>query len=623
MDVRALIPPDAVEIGRTQTSKLYQRSGGRFTSVASIGPMHVPADVGAWKRGEPVDWTDPDTKLEQKPSGVSGVTNAYYALELLPGEIGYQYVSKVAGLVRVRLMAMDGKQIAAVPAPRMVGNEVFWDEVVPDLDLFLRCGVISAEIFKRIKTAAAPRSFTWEIEETDPPILNLKVITQGQDNELYLEPQRAGLGPGWARRYVEMQHTQGKFDTSVPGLRAYQVVETWTGRTFRLARTPQRELEFFDDAVFPVLIDQDVSEAIGADGDDGDQIGTTTWENNYNGNTTKHIIYNAGTVRRPGYRFQTVAIPQAATIDDATFAIFINSASGSATSGTLFGNDVDDAPAWATNAGPQNMTPTTASTAWNVPNGNAHDTYSVSVAGIVQEIVNRAGWASGNDIGLGIQGALSGTYKYITDFGNGSEFATLVVNYTEGGASGITADLSQTLGTITLTGDATTAIAAALAQTLDAATLSADATAAISTDLSQTLGEISTTATATAAIVADLQVTLSAVTLLGQASTGGLTADLDQTLGALSIAGAATNAITASLEQGQFDSITISGAAAEAIVAALGMTLSDVTLSTQDAVPAAVAEAGQGGQYQFAPLLKGRRRRRSDDDEAILIKMLH
>jgi len=421
----------APEVARTRTGKIFQLGQNKFRWMSTIGPVHVPTDFEAWKRGDPVDWEDPDLTIEPNQRGRLSIRKGYFELEVMPNDIGYTYQSKLGGFVSVRLVEIDGQPVGSVPNPRIDDSRIWWDAVRPDLDMYMEVGLIKLEIWKRLNSDAAPRSYTWEIEESDPPILDLKILTQGQDNDERLEPSRTGLGPGWAKRWVELLHSQTPFSTPRPSIRRYRVTETWTGRTFRYERTPERAKEFFDDVVYPVLIDQDVSETIVADGDDGQETGTT-WANSY-GAATKHLIWSFGGAR-PGYRFQTVAIPNAATIDAATFTVYVFDLVDVASTGILAGNDVDDAPAWASSAGPNDMTATTASVnPWTVP--DATGAFASSVTAIIQEIVNRAGWVSGNDLALGVKGAQEGGYKYITDFGNGSNIATLTVDYTAAGGS--------------------------------------------------------------------------------------------------------------------------------------------------------------------------------------------
>lgn len=434
----SIISPDGfpeIVAERTRNAKVFDAGNGAKQLVVGIGPCHVPSDFAAWKRGESVAWDDPDLGFDVNGFGTLQLRKGFFDLQILPNQIGYTYFSKSDGFVQVRLVAINGQPISKVPNPTVEGGKVWWRGVDTDLEMYMSVSIVSLEIYKILRSDLAPRSFTWEIEESDPPILSLKTVTMGHDNLDWTATGRKGVGK--LRRSLELLHDQTPFEKVRSGIRRYQVTETWTGRTFSLDHTPERAKTFYDDYEYPVIIDQDVSESIAADNDDGN---TNTnaghpWTDQYTTHAQYHIIYNSGIDWYPGYRFQTVAINNSQSISSATLTINVFSVAGAATTGTLFGNDADTAGAWATGSGPLDMTPTTASTSFAVPDATGAANYTVT--DIVQEIVNRAGWASGNNMAFGCQGTITGTYKYITDFGNGSNFATLSVTFSGGGGGAV------------------------------------------------------------------------------------------------------------------------------------------------------------------------------------------
>lgn len=118
--------------------------------------------------------------------------------------------------------------------------------------------------------------------------------------------------------------------------------------------------------------------------------------------TTEHV----------GSRWQNVTVPAGATIDAATFSISIASASFDEPQHQVRGEDSDNAAAFTTGTNNIDARPrTTAVTQWNsadlgaaandwfewgAPNGSP--TAGANLNAIVQEIVDRGGWASGNAI---------------------------------------------------------------------------------------------------------------------------------------------------------------------------------------------------------------------------------
>ena len=99
-------------------------------------------------------------------------------------------------------------------------------------------------------------------------------------------------------------------------------------------------------------------------------------------------------------------------INKATLFVYATSSTGDMY-GVIYGHGTDDADDFATDTSIWNRTRTTANVPWsaeNLPAGwNEKD-----VTSIVQEIVDRDGWASGNSLALLLLGNTSATYKVIS-----------------------------------------------------------------------------------------------------------------------------------------------------------------------------------------------------------------
>jgi len=98
-----------------------------------------------------------------------------------------------------------------------------------------------------------------------------------------------------------------------------------------------------------------------------------------------------------GARFQSINIPQGATITSATLTLTKLAVAGTPTP-KIYGNDIDDAPTWGVGNQVRLITKTSATTNLDVASAVSVN----NVTSIVQEIVNRAGWAPNNDIAFGI-----------------------------------------------------------------------------------------------------------------------------------------------------------------------------------------------------------------------------
>jgi len=113
-----------------------------------------------------------------------------------------------------------------------------------------------------------------------------------------------------------------------------------------------------------------------------------------------------------GIRFQNVSIPQGATIHSAYLEFTANVYGDTATSLTVEGEDIDDAaPFSAVADNLKDRTGTTETVTWNIATStpwSAGSSYQTpDLTDIVQEIVGRGGWASGNSMVF----RLSGTGK--------------------------------------------------------------------------------------------------------------------------------------------------------------------------------------------------------------------
>ncbi|MHC4107028.1 MAG: hypothetical protein ACYSTY_02970, partial [Planctomycetota bacterium] len=138
-----------------------------------------------------------------------------------------------------------------------------------------------------------------------------------------------------------------------------------------------------------------------------------------------------------GMRFKGIPIAQGSTITNAYVEFVSEQNDSTSTDITFWGEDIDDAPTFTSSANNiTNRTTTTASVPWNsVPNWNSGNTYqSPDLSTIIQEIVDRPGWVSGND--LVILSNATGDRDALTYDGSSTEAPLLHVEFTSGGGSG-------------------------------------------------------------------------------------------------------------------------------------------------------------------------------------------
>ena len=123
------------------------------------------------------------------------------------------------------------------------------------------------------------------------------------------------------------------------------------------------------------------------------------------------LVFDKGGHQMVGMRFNSLTIPQGATIHKAYVQFQVDETHSGATSLTIAGEATDQAPTFTTaNGNISSRSRTTASTAWSpapwTTVGEAGpDQQTPDIAPVVQEIVSRPGWSSGNALVIIITGS--------------------------------------------------------------------------------------------------------------------------------------------------------------------------------------------------------------------------
>lgn len=172
--------------------------------------------------------------------------------------------------------------------------------------------------------------------------------------------------------------------------------------------------------------------------DDGAKRGTRAWSvaATYMGTDS----YWGDTIT--GFRFNNVTVPQGATINSAKITIKASGESNYQYYLKIYGIDEDDTADFSSD--PTGRTKTTAAIDWD-QNGYLDETeYDTSDIGtIVKEIIDRAGWASGNDMGFLIldDGSTYETNPY--DYADSTSYcALLTIDYVSGASPSPSGSLS-------------------------------------------------------------------------------------------------------------------------------------------------------------------------------------
>lgn len=390
-------PPDAIRelpSHRTEFSKTFELPGNARRFIARQRRVHVPADIEKYKVGGFPSWEDVDLDFVLQ-GAVYGVGNAWYACSIERSRIAYTYTSKLEGHVEIELAKIDGQPLhfhALRFAPVVAGNKLTFPAFLPDLDLEFEARAEGLFVNKILHSDQAPRRFTWHIERDRDCPLKVNCETQGHDNHGELDSGRKNAKKGDKCRRIEMQHdvkevAPGKLQT------AQDFEEIWTGRTFY--HDDERRLQPDDAKIYPVWIDQDITQPITATIDDGYTGGgfPTTW---FYTQPTNFFGYYSLAAYSNGWRF-AIGVPQGSTITLAELKVEVTSVVGAGNTLTLYAYDVDDAPQFASvTVLPTTVAPITTASVTQVL--TAVGQVATNTTTIVQEIVNRAGWVTGNHI---------------------------------------------------------------------------------------------------------------------------------------------------------------------------------------------------------------------------------
>ena len=139
-----------------------------------------------------------------------------------------------------------------------------------------------------------------------------------------------------------------------------------------------------------------------------------------------------------GFRFNNVTIASGDTINSAYWRAYINGTAHDDPNFSAGCDDIDDSAAFTTTTNDLSARADTAATATGSGTGVGAGYWpaapGLAVAGPVQEVINRAGWASGNDLSVIMIGTTGcDVFWRAFDGGTGS-YATLDIDYTAGGA---------------------------------------------------------------------------------------------------------------------------------------------------------------------------------------------
>ncbi len=359
---------------RQQNSKTFELDGGKRRLTVSIGALHYKDEQSKWQDIDP-NFEEADTdgfnlKFSKLPYLIRVAEDSGRRIYPDRNDLSYWIEFK--------------KPFASMGKPtRSVDGWFYWDFANARIGVKVRPEAVKFGF--RLKNSNAPTSITI-------PFSSQGITRQG--NLLY----HNGKVVGYLRKPTAIDALGVEKDCQVSfGSGSVTISLNTTG------------------LAFPIDIDPTFS--VGASSDDCvGQWNGSAWTMNDLTYAYQSAGYAAPSGRKigGGLRFLNVTIPKEATIDTAYLTIVCGLAkSGTIANSRITGEDVDNAATWSTLAdyqarrgtvvdGANNDYITTAQVDWDdIPawtEGISYD--SPPIISIIQEIVNRVGWASGNALAL-------------------------------------------------------------------------------------------------------------------------------------------------------------------------------------------------------------------------------
>jgi len=225
------LPPDVTREAterRTPNSKTWERPGGRRVTKIFPDPIHYLSG-GSLLDIDPVPVRQGNDFI---------VNTAPYTVTAALNRIGLRFQNDAGADIDTRLIAISGTTLRDLtlnlsPEPRQrdnVGNQLYYPSVLPDLDFYIQFHNIGATLHMVMRSATAPRQFTFSVREVS--LANMDVIHQpfGRDNANNDPLARA---PVDMRREIEATFSQ---TTPTPDGNAmvFEFTSEWTGRVFQV-----------------------------------------------------------------------------------------------------------------------------------------------------------------------------------------------------------------------------------------------------------------------------------------------------------------------------------------------------------------------------------------------------
>jgi len=227
-----------------------------------------------------------------------------------------------------------------------------------------------------------------------------------------------------------------------------QSIATLEKRGNKLYISIRVSYDWLQTAVYPVFIDTDVDEVVGAINEDAYERGN---DSGFSYDTYTVYIRGAaaGADRRIGGFCWDVNVPQGSIISVARASLYVYSSSYDDPYCDIYANDVDNANKFDAQQDIYNRTKTSSSISWEADAIGAGWRNSPDFSTVVKEVIDRANWVANNIICILFWGKTQATTKFLNVRGykvDAALAAKLHIEYTTGGGPGVVEGSASGLG---------------------------------------------------------------------------------------------------------------------------------------------------------------------------------
>ena len=458
--------PGSVVVERGLNYIKHQKPDESYILDASIGPLHYGSQFD-----QEIDtaWVDSISPWDKEMTQAN--YNAYALTDFSTGQV-VKYIhpgsgEEIAFQPQQLQFTNDLDQIQSVGDVQSVSavvddDELQWiDAYGPDIDFTWETQTSRLAKKLTIHNLAALGTPAQYILDGGNPVLRLQFIFQVSQNvDIYINGEKWGKSKTTATSgFVEFRHaTSGEVLWHFNKGHAYQEdgdeiypelrFRKQANRLFVEVRTPWAWLE---NASYPVVIDPTVDDQVGASDEDA-------WEKDDGTGFDDTSVYirgvsntSASTRTNGGFFFNNITIAQAATIDVAYTTIVPAGTSYDDPNINIRANDVDNAVDFTADADVTtrvNSASTSNYTEWIDTSIGTASQNSPSIIDVVQEVINRGGWSSGNDMVILFEGKEDANYDFrvISYDESTSDCAKLHIEYTAISSNSISVSDGLTVG---------------------------------------------------------------------------------------------------------------------------------------------------------------------------------